>query len=139
MSNFIPDSIQRKALEKVYARVFDLPNGGSFKGKTPELSAEGKDLLKQAKVDPEDLMIKTLDDFRNANDKAEGSPSKNKVQPPNPKIFIAYTSLPEDKKKVVKDPEILKKEHEEVAKIRFEHHQIKRMRKLQMIHSMIEQ
>ena len=29
-----------------------------------------------------------------------------------------------------KDPEILKKELEEVAKIRFEHHQLKRMRKL---------
>jgi hypothetical protein len=31
------------------------------------------------------------------------------------------TSMPEDKK-IVKDPEILKKELNEVAKIRFEHH-----------------
>jgi hypothetical protein len=32
------------------------------------------------------------------------------------------TSLPDDSKKIVKDPEIIKKEMEEVAKIRFEHH-----------------
>ena len=60
------------------------------------------------------------------------------------------SSIPEDNKKAVTDPEIIKKQQEiqkeatkreleEVAKIRFEHHQIKRMRKLQAINNVAEQ
>ena len=64
MSNFIPDLLQRKALEKVYARIFDLSNGAA-KGKIPVTSSEGKLLLQQANVDVEDLAIKTLDEFIN--------------------------------------------------------------------------
>jgi hypothetical protein len=43
MSNFMPDTLQRKALEKVYARVFDVPN--AQRGKLPDLTTEGKLLI----------------------------------------------------------------------------------------------
>ena len=68
----MPDTLQRKALEKVYARVFDVSN--AQKGKLPELTLEGKMLLAQAKVDPEDLAIKTLDDFKSSGHYVKGSP-----------------------------------------------------------------
>ena len=43
MSNFMPDTMQRKALEKVYARVFDIAN--AQRGKLPELTLDGKLLV----------------------------------------------------------------------------------------------
>ena len=143
----MPDTMQRKALEKVYARVFDVAN--AQKGKLPELTADGKLLVQQAKVDPEDLAIKTLDDSRNTVHQIKSSPQKRKVAPPSPSIFKGMSSLPEDNKKAVTDPEIIKKQQEiqreatkreleEVAKIRFEHHQIKRLRKLQAINNVAE-
>ena len=148
MSNFLPDTLQRKALEKVYARVFDVVN--AQRGKLPELTPEGKILVQQAKVDPEDLAIKTLDDFRNTVHQTKSSPQKGKVPAPSPSIFKGMNSLPDDNKKAVTDPEIIKKQQEiqkeatareleEVAKIRFEHHQIKRLRKLQAINNVAEQ
>lgn len=106
MSNFMPDSQQRKALEKVYARVFDVAN--TQRGKLPELTVEGKLLVQKAKVDPEDLMIKSLDDFRITVHQVKGSPKKGKVAPPSPNIFKGMKTLPEDNKQT--DPEILQKQ-----------------------------
>jgi ferritin-like protein len=88
MSSFIPDSLQRKALEKVYARIFDLSNG-TVKGKIPETTTEGKLLLLQAGVDAEDLAIKTIDEFINPTSmQQKGSPVRSKkpikVNPPSP-------------------------------------------------------
>ena len=99
----------------------------------PELTADGKLLLQMAKVDPEDIIVKTLEDFRNNPTSHKGSPMRNRVAPPSPSIFKGMTALPDDNKKVVKDPETIQREQEEVAKIRYEHHQIKRMRKLQVV------
>lgn len=105
----MPDTLQRKALEKVYARVFDVAN--AQRGKLPELTTEGKLLLNQAKVDPEDLAIKTLDDFKKNNvHSVKGSPQKGKVAAPSPNIFKGMTSLPDDNKKVNTDPELIKRE-----------------------------
>jgi hypothetical protein len=108
MSSFIPDNVQRKALEKVYARIFDVNN--QPRGKAPELTTDGKSLLLMAKVDPEDILIKTLDDFRNNPQNYKGSPLKNKVAPPSPSIFKGMTALPDDNKKLVKDPETIQRE-----------------------------
>jgi hypothetical protein len=49
------------------------------------------------------------------------------------------TSVPDDSKKIVKDAETIKREMQEVAKIRYDHHQQKRLRKLQVINSFAEQ
>jgi hypothetical protein len=69
--NFISDTHLRKALEKVYARVFDLSNGVQ-RGKMPEVTPDGKLLLLQAKVEPEDIVAKTMDDFLNMVDSPKG-------------------------------------------------------------------
>lgn len=110
MSNFMPDTLQRKALEKVYARVFDVPN--AQRGKLPDLTTEGKLLIQQTKVDPQDLAIKTLDDFRNTVHTIKSSPQKGKVAPPSPKIFKGMTAIPDENKKANTDPELLKREQE---------------------------
>ena len=137
MSSVIPDSVTRKALEKVYARIFDVANAP--RGRAPELTADGKLLLQQAKVEADDIMVKTLQDFQNNPQATKGSPQRNKVAPPSPSIFKGMKALPDDSKKTVKDPETVKREQDEVAKIRFEHHQIKRIRKLQTLSKLADQ
>eukprot|EP00356_Strombidium_inclinatum_P015905 CAMPEP_0170509754 /NCGR_PEP_ID=MMETSP0208-20121228/65390_1 /TAXON_ID=197538 /ORGANISM="Strombidium inclinatum, Strain S3" /LENGTH=74 /DNA_ID=CAMNT_0010793147 /DNA_START=87 /DNA_END=311 /DNA_ORIENTATION=+ len=56
----------------------------------PELTEEGAALLAQAKVDPRDLLMKQLDDF-----KMHGSPPRPKksVQPPSPHLFTSTPNI----------------------------------------------
>ena len=55
------DTQQKKLLEKMYAKIFDL--SGVNKGKAPELTEEGQMLLQRANIQASDLLPKTLEDF----------------------------------------------------------------------------
>ena len=51
--------VQKKQLEKVYAKIFDLSSGAQ----QPTLTEEGRNLCHEADVSPQDLLIKTYNDF----------------------------------------------------------------------------
>ena len=55
------DNTQKKLLEKMYARVFEL--SPATKGRPPELTEEGQILLQRTNIKPAELMPKTYDDF----------------------------------------------------------------------------
>ena len=51
---------QKKLLEKVYARIFETSGAGAT-----HVTEEGRNLCREADVRPDDLKIRTLDDFKN--------------------------------------------------------------------------
>lgn len=148
----LPDHSQKKTLEKMYARIFDLSSNQHNKTKLPKLTTEGKQLCQQAKVDPDDLHIKTLEDF--VNDMAENR-SKSPIQPshrrpnsipaPGPSIFKGMNCLPSTMESPPQQIKVQRKKHadslkeaQEVAKIKFEHHQVKRLRKLAILNNLVD-
>lgn len=58
---FKPNEYQKKVLEKFYQRIFD----------QDELTEEGGNLCAQANINPDDIIIKTHDDFKNKNEDDE--------------------------------------------------------------------
>ena len=55
------DTATKKMLEKMYTRVFD-PSTAQ-KGRTPELTEEGQQLISKTNISPTDLLPLSIDDF----------------------------------------------------------------------------
>lgn len=86
------DNTQKKMLEKMYARVFDISPG--TKGKAPELTEEGQILLQRANIRVADLIPKSYDDFLKqemSTDVSSMSPRGKKVPKPEPSVFMGTT------------------------------------------------
>ena len=58
------DNTQKKALEKIYSKIFDTSSTNQ-KNQIPDLTDEGLKLITQTRINPCDLIHKSLEDFMN--------------------------------------------------------------------------
>lgn len=138
----------KSLLEKVYFRVFDV---SKIKGKNPELSEEGQQLIQISGINPSEIIQKTLEDFTKQI-RTNNTTDQKQIAPVSPSLFNGtslgsplktYTSFGFNKKNsdilsnsTEKDISVL--QTNEIAKIRYDHYQKKRYQHLSKLNQIIE-
>ena len=138
----------KNLLEKVYFRVFDV---SKIKGKNPELSEEGQQLIQISGINPSEIIQKTLEDFTQQI-RTNNTTDQKQIAPVSPSLFNGtslgsplktYTSFGFNKKNsdilsnsTEKDISVL--QTNEIAKIRYDHYQKKRYQHLSKLNQIIE-
>jgi len=101
-------------------------------------------LCKIARITPKEIIVRNFEEFLTPEITTSPKKGRASVCPPSPTVFSASKRIMADsspgkvKQKSKNDDELKEREIQEVAKIRYEHYMIKRYRKLQILHELLE-
>ena len=84
------DNTQKKALEKIYAKIFDTQSTVQ-KNQIPDLTDEGSRLIQQTGINPNDLIHKSLEDFLMEDNVSLSHSNDNRIKITYPNIFNGTT------------------------------------------------